>query len=266
MVRPKALDGVCFSNLPVLTARQADTDTPTSFLKSFSHELTSVCSLVVCSDYLPVVFFSDGGDTICHTARGLEQCHGGKVFHPQEGIDVQFVPLNSEELQDPSLITWLQSHFISLINKISTSSNYQNSIMNTIATNSIMCRGLTTCKLAQPLDQTTQMEIDRISSSDFAFFMTQNMIGIVVTYCCYILAGLSLSQAVLGLLLKLQQTICRRHPKKCSLCKALLCICHNLDSYLNPLSLTRGQVDRCIGQINMHIQEITARSARKDTS
>ena len=137
MVSPQGPGWSYCSNLPVLTAGQADTETPTSFLKSFSHELTSVCSLVVCSNYLPVVFFGDGGDTICQTARGLEQCHGGKVLDPQEGIDVQFVPLNSEELQDPSIITWLQSHFISLINEISTSSNYQNSFMNTISTNSM---------------------------------------------------------------------------------------------------------------------------------
>ena len=69
---------------------------------------------------------------------------------------------------------------------------------------------------------------------------------------------------MLGLLLKLQQTVCRRNQKKCSFCEALLCVCHNLDNYLNPLSLTKGQVDRRIGHINMHIQEITARSARKD--
>ena len=69
---------------------------------------------------------------------------------------------------------------------------------------------------------------------------------------------------MLWLLLKLQQTVCRRNQKKCSFCEALLCVCHNLDNYLNPLSLTKGQVDRRIGHINMHIQEITARSARKD--
>ena len=116
MVRPKALDGVCCSNLPVLTAGKANTDTPTSFLKSFRLELTSVCSLVVCSDYLPVVFFEDGGEPICQTVRGLDHCNGGKVLDPQEGIDVLFIPLSSEELQDPSLVTWLHSHFVSLIN------------------------------------------------------------------------------------------------------------------------------------------------------
>ena len=84
----------------------------------------------------------------------LEQCHGGKVLDPQESIEVQFIPLNSKDIQDPSLITWLQSHFISLINEISTSSNYQNSIIITIATNSIKCRGLSTCGIAQPLDYT----------------------------------------------------------------------------------------------------------------
>ena len=83
---------------------------------SSSHELTSVCSLVVCSDYLPVVFFEDGGEPICQTVRGLDHCNGGKVLDPQEGIDVQFIPLSSEELQDPSLVTWLHSHFVSLIN------------------------------------------------------------------------------------------------------------------------------------------------------
>ena len=46
--------------------------------------------------------------------------------------------------------------------------------------------------------------------------------------------------------------------------RALICVFSNLDSYLNPLSLTKGQVDKRIGQINMHLQEITARSARKD--
>ena len=130
--------------------------------------------------------------------------------------------------------------------------------------NSIRCHGLTTCELAQPLDQKTQMEMDQISSSHFAFFMTQDIIVIVLTYLAHILEGLSLGQAVLGLLLKLQQTICRRHPRKCSLCEALLCVCHNLDSFLNLLSLSRGQVDRRIGEISLHIQEITARSARND--
>ena len=108
------------------------------------------------------------------------------------------------------------------------------------------------------------MEMDQISSSHFAFFMTQDIIVIVLTYLAHILEGLSLGQAVLGLLLKLQQTICRRHPRKCSLCEALLCVCYSLDSYLNPLSLLRGQVDRSFGKINLHIQEMTARSARKD--
>ena len=68
--------------------------------------------------------------------------------------------------------------------------------MNTIAMNSIRCHRLTTCEQAQ-------MEMDRISSSPFAFFMTQDIIGIVLTYLASILAGLSQGQAMLGLLLKL---------------------------------------------------------------
>ena len=94
--------------------------------------------------------------------------------------------------------------------------------------------------------------------------MTQDIAGVVLTYLAYILAEFLLGQAVLGLLLKLQQTICRKLPRKCSMCQALLCICHNLDAYLNPLSLSRGQVDRRIGEINLHILEMTAQSARKD--
>ena len=86
----------------------------------------------------------------------------------------------------------------------------------------------------------------------------------MLTYLAYILAGFSLGQAVLGLLLKLQKTVCRTHPRKCSMCQALLCVCTNLDSYLNPLSLSCGQVDRRIGEIKLNLQEMTARSARKD--
>ena len=79
-----------------------------------------VYSLTKCSDYLPVVFFFDRGETICQTARGLEECFGGRVLDPQKGIDVQFVPLNSEELQVPTIMTWLHSHFVSLVNELST--------------------------------------------------------------------------------------------------------------------------------------------------
>ena len=245
LVRPKALDGICCANLPVLTAEQKETDTPVNFLKSFSHELTSVCSPVVCSDYIPVVYFNDGGDPICQTVRGLEHCDGGEIL-------------------EPSLVTWLRSHFVSLINEITTSSNYQNSVFNTISTNTIKCRGLSECAAAQPLDTATQVEFERATSSTFMFYMTQNVLGIAVTYCCYILAAASLSQAVLGLLLKLQQTVCRRNRKKCSCCEALICLFTNLDSYLNPLSMTKAQVDKRIGQINMHLQERNARGARKD--
>ena len=69
--------------------------------------------------------------------------------------------------------------------------------------NSIRWNVLARYELAQPLDQKTQMEMDRISSSPFAFFMTQDIIGIVLTYLASILAGLSQGQAMLGLLLKL---------------------------------------------------------------
>ena len=158
----------------------------------------------------------------------------------------------------------MRSHFVSLINEITTSSNYQNSVFNTISTNTIKCRGLSECAAAQPLDTATQVEFERATNSAFMFYMTQNVLGIAVTYCCYILAAASLSQAVLGLLLKLQQTVCRRNRKKCSCCEALICLFTNLDSYLNPLSMTKAQVDKRIGQINMHLQELNARGARKD--
>ena len=48
------------------------------------------------------------------------------------------------------------------------------------------------------------------------------------------------------------------------MCEALICLCSNLDSYLNPLSLTRAQVDKRMSQIHLHLQELTGRSARKD--
>ena len=114
------------------------------------------------------------------------------------------------------------------------------------------------------MDAATQVEIERATNSPFMFFMTQNVLGVAVTYCCYILAPASLSQAVLGLLLKLQQTVCRRNRKKCTCCEAFICLFTNLDSYLNPLSMTKAQVDKRIGQINMHLQELNARGARKD--
>ena len=261
-VRPKALAGVCCSNLPVLTTHQLNTDVSTNFLKAFSHEITMVCSLTKCSDYLPVVFFSDQGETICKTARGLEECFGGKTLDQQKGIDVQFVPLNSEELQNPTTMTCLHSHFVSLVNELSTSSNYQNTIINTISMNSIRCHGLTTCDQDRPLDEKTQMELNRVSNTPFSFFMTQDTVGVVLTYLAYILAAFCLGQAVLGLLLKLQQTVCQTHPRKCSMCQALLCLCTNLDAYLNPLSLSNGQVDRWICEINLNLQEMITRSAR----
>ena len=87
------------------------------------------------------MFFSNQGETICQTARGLEECFGGKILDPQKGIDVQFIPLNSEKLQNPTTMTWLHSQIVSLVNELSTSSNYQNTIINTITMDSIRhCR------------------------------------------------------------------------------------------------------------------------------
>ena len=68
----------------------------------------------------------------------------------------------------------MHSHFVSLINEILTSSNYQNSVFNTIATNTIKCKGLSECEVAQPLDSATQVEFERATSSTFMFYMTQN--------------------------------------------------------------------------------------------
>ena len=192
-----ALEGVCCSNLPVLTSEQLDTNVPTNFLKSFSHDITTVCSLTKCSDFSHVVFFSDQGDTICQTARGLEQCFGGKILDPQKGIDVQFIPLNSEKLQNPTTMTWLHSQIVSLVNELSTSSNYQNTIKKTISMNSIRCHGLTTCDQARPLDEKTQIELNRVSNTPLSFFITQDTAGVVLTYLACILAALSLGQAVL---------------------------------------------------------------------
>ena len=114
------------------------------------------------------------------------------------------------------------------------------------------------------METNTQLEFERATNSPFMFFMQQNVLGVAATYLCYIWIAASLSQAVLGLLLKLQQTICRRNRKACTLCEALICLFTNLDSYLNPLSMTKAQVDKRMAQINLHLQELNARGARKD--
>ena len=264
VVRPTSLEGLCCSNLPILTSEQQETEAPVEFLKSFSHEITSVCSPVICSDYIPVVFYDDDGDPICQTTRGLEHCEGGVVLDPQAGINIRFTPLSTDELQDPSLTTWLRSHFISLVNEITTSSNFQNGFFNILSTNRIRCKGLEACSDAEPLESSTMLELERITNSPFTFFMQRNIWGMIATYLCYVWVGASLFQAVLGLLLKLQQTLCMKERKSCTACEALICLCSNLDQYLNPLSLTRAQIDKRMLQTHIHLQELTGRSARKD--
>ena len=114
------------------------------------------------------------------------------------------------------------------------------------------------------MESNTQLEFERATNSPFTFFMQQNVLGMAATYLCYIWIAASLSQAVLGLLLKFQQTICRKNRKACTLCEALICLFSNLDSYLNPLSMTKAQVDKRMAQIHLHLQELNGRSARKD--
>ena len=116
---------------------------------------------------------------------------------------------------------------MSLVNELSTSSNLQNTVANVINMKKILCNGIVICNQATPLDDATQKESSRVYSAPFSFYMSQNTVGIIITYIAFALAAFSLGQAILGLLVKLQKTVCRSNPKsQCSLCQAIMCNVH----------------------------------------
>ena len=95
---------------------------------------------------------------------------------------IRFHPLNDQELQSPSAATWLHLHFQSLVNELSTSSNFQSTVTNIISMNKILCNGLVICDQATPLDDATQRESARDYQTLFSFYLSQGAEDIAITY------------------------------------------------------------------------------------
>ena len=78
---------------------------------------------------------------------------------------------------------------MSLVNELSTSSNFQNTVANVKSMNKVLCNGLVICNQATPLDDATQKESSRVYSTLFSFYMSQNTVGVIITYITYALAA-----------------------------------------------------------------------------
>ena len=101
------------------------------------------------------------------TSIATDKARRDRLSEPDHIHNTKPYPVISDQDKNTSAVTWLHSHLTSLVNELSTSSNFQNTVANMIIMNKILCNGLVICNQATLLDDATQKESSRFYSTPF---------------------------------------------------------------------------------------------------
>ena len=87
--------GRCYNERPVvIRTEEGDVD---MFVKPVSRILTTVPTIVLCSQKLPVKFFLDRSTAICQGSNGLFLCNQSTIIDPVKGLQKANLETLTEE-------------------------------------------------------------------------------------------------------------------------------------------------------------------------
>merc|ERR1711888_216912 len=203
---------------------------------------------------LPVTFYTSNEEPICQTPDSIIQCQAGTIIYPTDTVPPKFRPLTVSQQTLSSTETMLSDHLMLMMEEISTSSNFENGLLNRLSHNVLICKDNEHCSNHEPFSQHTRREMSRMTLSSTEYFFTWTTMGNILLYIFYGWCAACILQAFLNLLIKLRtQLSTRTHP--CSICSCILGCCSSMDAALNPLSLTKLTVDRRLTALEVQMEE-----------
>ena len=176
------------------------------------------------------------------------------MSNPNTHFQFRFQPITKSQ----SILGWtqemLQSHMKHLINEVIAASSFQNSFVNTLATNALRCQGAVICQGSQTLASSISQEISRGTSNYLSFVLNWTLVGEIVQGAILGTVVLCLSQGIIGVVNALQRKCCTQGGPGISLCGCLGLLIRTLDRFLNPWSSQRHASGQRLIDLSLALQ------------
>ena len=178
------------------------------------------------------------------------------MSNPNNHFQFRFQPITKSQ----SILGWTQemlsSHMKHLINEVIAASSFQNSFVNTLATNALRCQGAVICRGSQTLASSISQEISRGTSNYLSFVLNWTLVGEIVQGAILGTVVLCLSQGIIGTVNSLQRKCCRQGGPGISFCGCLGLLVRTLDRFLNPWSSQRHASGQRLIDLSLALQRM----------
>jgi hypothetical protein len=255
-VKPVTALPLCCANQPVRLIGEDEQTEVKHFLTPVRREIVTACSPVQCSDVLPITFYTDTGKPICQSTKGLTHCSGGIISNPNDDFRFKFQPLTKSQ----SVLGWTQemlaSHMQHLISEIIAATSFQNSFVNTLATNALRCQGAVICKGSQTLANSISQEISRGTSNSLSFILNWTLVGEIVQGLILGTVVVFFSQGLIGTVHSLQRRCCSQGGRGITFCGCIGLFIRTIDRFLNPWSAQRHASGQRLIDLSLALQRM----------
>ena len=255
-VKPVTALPLCCANQPVRLIGEDETGEVRHFLTPVRREIVTACSPVQCSDILPITFYTDTGIPVCQSTKGLTHCSGGTISNPNDVFRFKFQPITKSQ----SILGWTQemlaSHMQHLISEIIAATSFQNSFVNTLATNALRCKGAVICKGSQTLANSISQEISRGTSNSLSFILNWTLVGEIAQGLILGTVVLFFSQGLIGMIHSLQRRCCRQGGRALTFCGCIGLFIRTIDRFLNPWSAQRHASGQRLIDLSLALQRM----------